>query len=343
MRRDRRRAAVLAAAVALLGPAVVGAAPSQAYKLGGSKWPTRTITYHSATPEFDGAIAAAVRAWNTSGARVRFKAASARRARVHIIHGTNLGGGANGLASAGYVPPGVVTRRTIEGVPISGFAVPCGARLRGPSGKSARVRCVRGPHVWLERVGKNAARDPRVVNMMTRTVVHELGHVLGLMHVRNRCAVMSPDGMGRCEQPEAWQVRCRMLESDDVRGAIARYGGTLKPLAPEFCDIGVPPAPPVGLAATFDATYRMITLTWTNAQGSSVRSAATAVERDACATEPPPFRYEARPGTPGSDQFAVDDLGGRYCVSVWSADEFGRLSAPATAWIDVPPPPPGEE
>jgi hypothetical protein len=132
-----RRAAVLATAVAVLGSAVAGAAPSQAYKLGGSKWPTRTITYHASTPEFDGAIAAAVRAWNTSGVRVRFKAASARRARLQIIHGTNLGGGANGLASLGDVPPDVVTRRTIEGVPISGFAVPCGARLRGPSGKSA--------------------------------------------------------------------------------------------------------------------------------------------------------------------------------------------------------------
>jgi hypothetical protein len=134
-----------------------------------------------------------------------------------------------------------------------------------------------------------------------------------------------------------------MLEADDVRGAIARYGGAIRPLAPEFCDVGAPPVPPVGLAATVDADSRVIRLTWTNAQGSSVHSAATAVERDACSTEPPPFRYEARPGTPGFDQFAVDDFGGRYCVSVWSADEFGRLSAPAIAWIDVPPAEPGEE
>jgi hypothetical protein len=178
--------------------------------------------------------------------------------------------------------------------------------------------------------------------MMTRTVVHELGHVLGLKHVRNRCAVMSADGMGRCAQPEAWQVRCRMLEADDVRGAVARYGGRMKPLAPAFCDLAAPPLPPVALAATFDADAREIAITWTNAQGSSVRSAATVVDRDACASEPPPFRYEANPDTPGSDRFAVDDAGGRYCVSVWSADEFGRLSAAATAWIDVPPAAPEE-
>jgi hypothetical protein len=335
--RDLRLTAVLATAVAVLAPAVVDAAPSQAYKLGGTKWPTRTITYHSATPEFDGAIAAAVRAWNTSGVRVRFKPASRRRARLKIIHGKNLGLGANGLGTRGYAAPDVVVRRTIEGVPISGFPIPCGARVRGPSGKPARVRCVRGPHVWLERVGAKAARDPRVVNVMTRTVVHELGHVLGLDHVRNRCAVMSADGIGRCAQPEPWQVRCRMLEADDVRGAIARYGGALEPLAPEFCDVAGPPVPPVGLAATFDAGSRVIAFTWTNAQGSSVNSVATAVERDACAAEPPPYRYEAAPGTPGSDHSAVDDAGGRYCVSAWSADEFGRLSAAATIWIDVPP------
>lgn len=325
------------AAIAALGTAVVDASPSQAYKLGGTKWPTRTITYDSATPEFDGAIAAAVRVWNTSGARVHFKEASARRARLHIIHGKNLGAGANGLASLGVVAPDVVTRRTLAGVPMSGFPVPCGTRLQGPFGKPARVRCVRGPHVWLLRVGKKAARDPRVANEMTRTVVHELGHVLGLNHVRNRCAIMSPDGMGRCEPPEAWQVRCRMLEADDVRGAIARYGGSMKPLPPAFCDLAAPPVPPTSLAATFDTDFRVIRFTWTNAGDSSVRTVATAVQRDACATEPPPYRSPATPGTNGTDELAVDDdTGGRYCVSVWSADEFGRLSAPATAWIDVP-------
>lgn len=339
--RDLRRTAMLAA-VAAIGTAAVDASPSHAYKLGGAKWPTRTITYHSATPEFAGAIAAAVRAWNTSGARVRFKETPARRARLHIIHGKNLGAGANGLASLGVVPADVVTRRTLAGVPMSGFPVPCGTRMHGPFGKPARVRCVRGPHVWLERVGKKAARDPRVVNEMTRTVVHELGHVLGLNHVRNRCAIMSPDSMGRCERPAAWQVRCRMLEADDVRGAIARYGGSMKPLAPAFCDLAFPPVPPVGVAATFEAIDRVITFTWSNAQDSSVGSVAVAVERDACATEPPPYRYSASPGTPGSYEFAVDAAGGRYCIAVWSADEFGRLSAPATAWIDAPPAQPEE-
>ena len=68
--------------------ALVAAAPAQAYKLGGKKWPVRTITYHVGIPQYAEAIAAATRAWNTSGADVRLKeVAQPRRARLRIVDG----------------------------------------------------------------------------------------------------------------------------------------------------------------------------------------------------------------------------------------------------------------
>ena len=76
---------------------------------------------------------------------------------------------------------------------------------------------------------------------MALVVVHELGHVLGLDHEDRVCATMNsylvenhpehcsatPDGM--------WV--CRLLRSDDVRGAVNLYGGTPWPIrGPEFCN-----------------------------------------------------------------------------------------------------------
>ena len=64
----RWSAALLAAAAAL-----ILASPADAARLGGQKWPTRTITYHVAAPQYKGAVKAATRAWNRSGVKIRFK------------------------------------------------------------------------------------------------------------------------------------------------------------------------------------------------------------------------------------------------------------------------------
>ena len=325
--RGLRRAAVLAA----LGMAVVDASPSQAYKLGGAKWPTRTITYHSATPEFDGAIAAAVRVWNTSGARVHFKQASARRARLHIIHGKNLGAGANGLASLGVVAPDVVTRRTVAGVPMSGYPVPCGTRLRGPFGKPARP--MRAGPARLAAAGREdggaepagGERDdedrrprarPRARAQPRRQPLRD--HVAGrhgALRAARGVAGPLPDAGGR--------RRARR---------IARYGGSMKPLPPAFCDLAAPPVPPTNLAATFDADFRVIRFTWTNAGDSSVRTVATAVQRDGCATEPPPYRSPATPGAADAGRVPVDNEPAGGTASAVVRGRVRRLSAPTTAW-----------
>jgi hypothetical protein len=63
--------------------------------------------------------------------------------------------------------------------------------------------------------------------------VHELGHVLGLDHETHVCAAMNPtvgdDHTTLCPAPPAGQWTCRLLQPDDVRGAVALYGGTVRP------------------------------------------------------------------------------------------------------------------
>ena len=68
---------------------------------------------------------------------------------------------------------------------------------------------------------------------MALIVAHELGHVLGLDHELRWCATMNPtvgeDHTTLCPTPPAGDWTCRLLEPDDVRGAVALYGGRVRP------------------------------------------------------------------------------------------------------------------
>ena len=67
---------------------------------------------------------------------------------------------------------------------------------------------------------------------------HELGHILGLNHENRRCATMNSRAGLRCPRVPRYTWRCRLLQADDVRGAIRRYGGTVKPVSPvAFCPL----------------------------------------------------------------------------------------------------------
>lgn len=64
-------------------------------------------------------------------------------------------------------------------------------------------------------------------------MAHELGHVLGLDHESQQCATMNPtvggDHTTLCPAPPPGLWTCRLLQPDDVRGAVALYGGTVRP------------------------------------------------------------------------------------------------------------------
>lgn len=100
----------------------------------------------------------------------------------------------------------------------------------------AQVQRVNGRFLGA-RVGLRTGQDRYT---MTLVVAHELGHVLGLDHEDRVCASMNSylvnRGPEHCpEVPEGMWI-CRLLRTDDVRGAVRLYGGTARPVrGPEFC------------------------------------------------------------------------------------------------------------
>lgn len=319
------------------------AAPAHAYKLRGKPWPGRTITYHSSAPRWDGAIRDAARAWNTSGVRIRFKAATRGRAALRIVPEGPVKGIA-GNATLGYVPRDAITRKGYIREPTTGlymdvgisgpFPLPCGHRMRVPGMGSYTVRCFRGPHVFLQRPSRADLRDPATRVFMRVTAAHELGHVLGLHHVpQSTCALMTPAHPNDCpDPPNPWDLRCRLIEADDLRGALKRYGGSARPLAPEFCPGYAPPLPPTGLAVAYDTATETATVTWANASFPRRDTTYVALGEGAC---PAPDDFAYRVGA-RAERFDISPGAGHHCVAVFSRDEFGRFSEPATAWLDVP-------
>jgi hypothetical protein len=75
---------------------------------------------------------------------------------------------------------------------------------------------------------------------MALVVAHELGHVLGLDHEDRVCATMNStlveNHTEQCPAAPQGMWICRLLRTDDVRGAVKLYGGTPRPIrGPERC------------------------------------------------------------------------------------------------------------
>ena len=170
-------------------------------------------------------------------------------------------------------------------------------------------------------------------------IAHELGHVLGLVHEDRRCATMNSVAWSRCGLPPS----CSIVQPDDVRGAIARYGGHARRPAPELC----PPAP-AGLIIerTSDSDRILAAITVSTATG-----VVGAIEQHAVGRCPESSGGIVRGqlAAPGAS-FVLDVTptgpfvglgGGMLCVRAWSFDDTGRVSAEAlTQQIPLPPPAP---
>ena len=311
--------------------ALVGAVPASAYQFEGKKWPSHVITYYNGAKASSAAVAAAVYAWNTSGASVRFVPAPKSQADLVIANSSSPGlsdGGLLGLASAGYYP--------------HSFSA------HNPLGTGV----IHGAHMWLVPPsgdhGLHAFQRAQVA-------AHEFGHVLGLGHESRGCAMMNPALNSRCPPPHPWQANCRTLQRDDVSGAIALYGGRLRAAMPtKFCDLLPKPGTPTRVSATLlDPRAGTVSLTWTNPGGISLPQQFTSedlrgrpdIEQYAvyaslgsCPQTTTGHKAQAvGPAGPLQRVSAVAQLGpGRWCVSIFAQDAFLRAGRPAHVWVDVP-------
>jgi hypothetical protein len=167
-------------------------------------------------------------------------------------------------------------------------------------------------------------------------IAHELGHVLGLIHEDRRCATMNSATWSRCTLPPS----CSILQPDDIRGAVARYGGAARRPAPELC----PPAP-AGLtvdrapdsgrilaAITVSPAAGVVGAVEQHAVGRCPDSAG-GILRGQLAAPGASFVVDVTPSGP-----FVGLAGGMLCVRAWSFDDTGRVSAAAlTRQIALPP------
>lgn len=281
------------------GPAAVPIGGAAAV-IDGARWPGRGV---ARIPYFNASgakwhVAQAVKAWNSSGARVRFVPVPRRRAKVIIVdsRGPRSDFLVSGFASVGYVYPG-------------------GSRVQ-----LSRLAHPRRPHYSMAGVA-----------------THELGHVLGLGHSDNRCATMNTSVWGSCRGMRA----CRLLQSDDIRGAIQLYGGRLRMVQPAFC-----PKPPSKIRATGEKDRYGVTLEWRNPRGPFFDRVAVARAEGKCPRRPGrgslPVSATDTPGATAElvDRgFATDDrlLTGRYCYAFWAMGEQSLVSRRRTLWVEHDP------
>lgn len=338
-----RTATAVVVLLTLASALAAGVAPAHAYVIEGQPWPGHVITYHNDLRADAAAVAAAVHDWNTSGASVRFVAAPASRAEVTISQmpapsspGSSSTGSTVGADVLGYATVGMVPRE---------------AAVASPSGASGP----HGAHVWLLRIGSHDAYGlPVSLSLMKRVAAHELGHVLGLGHETHACAVMEPALNEGCGIRHAWMGLCPdPLQSDDVRGAVALYGGREPRGGRRLCSISPrPSAPRAASARRKRGDPQAVVVSWTDPPGIALDSDAfdpyslagrptiASYELDGSRNGCPRpgrgllLRNSARPGKQMRVSLPLEP--GNWCLRVRIGDAFERWGRSASVRVHIP-------
>ena len=318
---------LLAAAASCVG--LITAAPAEAhpkakaaFNVQGQPWPggaVARITYFNAT-NVKWPVKQAAKAWNSSGANVRFVAASRLRAKLIIVDqpGPRSDSMLSGTGTLGYVKPGQLSI------------------VFGPDGRPRFRKFARPNRVTLSRL-----RHPKRPNYnMAGVAAHEFGHVLGLDHEDGECATMNSTLWSGCGNARP----CRLLERDDIQGAIRLYGGRVRMPTPSFC-----PTPPTNVKPVGDPREYEVTLEWRNPSGGLFRRTAVARGKGKCPRMPAQFGgFDISGNRPGKTVTLRDDMKtasgvrtGRYCYGLWGQTADGALSHRKKVWVDFDPPRPG--
>lgn len=289
---------------------------AEAYTFKGKPWPGGTIRYYNAATDQAWAVSRAVYVWNTSGARIRFVPSSREAAQLVIQSFPDARCVDHATASVGFVPRATITI----------------------------------PHLDARSPGCNGFWS-------VQAVAHELGHVLGLGHDDRACALMNSSGTWqgptRCPRAQQWLWNCSLLHADDIRGAVALYGGRVALANDPACAAYTAIASPQRLLAEYRPDRLAVGLRFVRpalpqlplflaARVSSSQGAyALASGQNRCPTSVAtahPFRWSVRAGQE-LQIFERAPAAGRYCFAVWALDGLGRASdRPAVAWADVPAP-----